>query len=103
MSALGFYAVDPASGNYVFGTPLFDCAVVQLSGNATLTVEAKRTSPADRYIRSVTLNGKPYAKVWFSHSDIARGGSLVFQLGSQPNRQFGADESAAPPSLTGSV
>jgi putative alpha-1,2-mannosidase len=24
MSAMGFYAVDPVSANYVFGAPLFD-------------------------------------------------------------------------------
>jgi predicted alpha-1,2-mannosidase len=100
ISALGFYAVDPVSGNYVFGSPLFDRAVVDLGGGRRLTVEAKRGSPADRYIQSVTFNGKPYEKVWFSHSQIARGGSIVFRMGSQPNQQFGAAASAAPPSMS---
>ena len=65
-----------------------------------LTVEAKRKSPADCYIQSVTFNGRPYHKVWFRHADIARGGTFVFQMGPRPNRQFGADAAAAPPSLT---
>jgi putative alpha-1,2-mannosidase len=30
LSAFGFYSVDPVSGTYVFGTPLFDHAVVDL-------------------------------------------------------------------------
>jgi putative alpha-1,2-mannosidase len=30
MSAMGFYAVDPISGNYVFGTPLFEKVTVNL-------------------------------------------------------------------------
>ncbi|MGD0873068.1 MAG: GH92 family glycosyl hydrolase [Bryobacteraceae bacterium] len=100
ISALGFYAVDPVSGNYVFGTPLFNRAVVEMGPGSTLTVEAKRQSPEDCYIQSVTFNGKPYHKVWFRHADIARGGTLVFQMGPRPNRQFGADDAAAPPSLT---
>jgi len=41
MSSLGFYAVDPVSGNYVFGTPLFDRAEVQLENGKTLVVETE--------------------------------------------------------------
>ena len=100
MSALGFYAVDPVSGNYVFGTPLFDRATVHLGGSKKLAIEAERASPGDLYIQSVMLNGKPHAKTWFRHADIADGGRIVFQMGSRPNKQFGAEESAAPPSLT---
>jgi predicted alpha-1,2-mannosidase len=100
ISALGFYAVDPVSANYVFGTPLFDRAVVRLANGKELVLEAKRKAATDMYIQSVTLNGKPHPKVWFSHADIAEGGTFVFTMGSQPNKQFGADESAAPPSMT---
>jgi len=100
ISALGFYAVDPVSGNYVFGTPLFDRAEVELGGGKKLVVEAKRSSPGDQYIQSVTFNGKPYEKLWFRHVDIANGATIVFTMGSTPSREFGAGESAAPPSLT---
>jgi len=100
ISALGFYAVDPVSGNYVFGTPLFDRVVVEVGDSKRLVIEAKRNSAGDKYIQSVTFNGKPYRKLWFNHADIVNGGKLVFTLGSQPNKQFGAEEDAAPPSLT---
>jgi predicted alpha-1,2-mannosidase len=96
ISALGFYAVNPAGGNYVFGSPLFDKAVVHV-GTHQLTVEAKRSSPSDQYIQSVTLNGKPYDKVWFSHAMVDQGGSIVFKMGSRPNQAFGASHSALPP------
>ncbi len=100
ISALGFYAVDPVSTNYVFGTPLFDRAAVRLASGNELVVEAKRKSPENKYIQSVTFNGKPYTKVWFSHLDIANGGTFVFTMGSEPNKEFGAAEAAAPPSMT---
>jgi predicted alpha-1,2-mannosidase len=100
ISALGFYAVDPVSGNYVFGTPLFDRAVVDLGKGNHLILEAKRRSPDDQYIQSVRFNGKPYEKVWFRHADIVNGATIEYEMGSRPNKQFGAKESSAPPSLT---
>ncbi|HVJ09636.1 MAG TPA: GH92 family glycosyl hydrolase [Acidisarcina sp.] len=100
ISALGFYAVDPVSANYVFGSPLFDRAAIRLANGKELVLETKRKSPEDKYIQSVTFNGKPHTKVWFSHADVANGGTFVFTMGSEPNKAFGADESAAPPSMT---
>ena len=100
MSSLGFYPVDPVSGNYVFGTPLFDRAVVRMGEGRKLVVVARRSSPKDIYIQSVTLNGKPHSRVWFRHSEIANGGTFVFTMGSEPNKSFGASEKDAPPSMT---
>ncbi len=99
ISSLGFYAVDPVSGNYVFGTPLFDRAEVELGPGKKLIVEAKRTAPADQYIQSITINGKPHTKLWFRHADIANGATIVFSMGPKPSQQFGAGEDALPPSL----
>jgi predicted alpha-1,2-mannosidase len=100
VSALGFYPVDPVSGNYVFGTPQFDRAVVKMGEGKELVVIAKRTSPKDIYIQSVTLNGKPHARVWFKHAEIENGATLVFTMGSTPNKSFGASEDEAPPSMS---
>src|SRR5579863_1279243 len=99
ISSLGFYAVDPVSGNYVFGTPLFDRAEVQLAPGKTLVVEVKRSSADHQYIQSVTINGRPHTKLWFRHSDIADGGTIVFTMGAKPNQQFGSSPDALPPSL----
>lgn len=100
ISSLGFYAVDPASGNYVFGTPLFDRAVVEMGGGHTLEVVAHRKAAGDFYIQSVTLNGKPYDKAWFPHSAVANGGKIVFEMGAQANPRFASGVEAAPPSMS---
>ena len=73
MSALGLYAVDPASGTYVLGTPLFESAKVNLAGGKTLTIEAKRTSPSQKYVQSVALNGKTLDRLWVHHSELVDG------------------------------
>jgi putative alpha-1,2-mannosidase len=98
MSSLGFYPVDPVSGNYVFGSPLVDRAQVDLGHGKKLRIEVKRRSPGDAYIQSVRLNGNPYSKLWFRHADIANGASLEFTMSPEPTR-FGAGEDAIPPSM----
>jgi predicted alpha-1,2-mannosidase len=99
LSALGFYAVDPVSGNYVFGSPLFDRATVDLGNGKQLVVESRGGGPNKPYVQSVTWNGKPYEKSWFSHDDITEGGTFVFQMGERPNEQFGAASNTRPPSF----
>lgn len=99
MSSIGFYPVDPVSGNYIFGTPLFDHVSLQLGKGKQLEVIAHRKSPTDQYIQSVRLNGKPYTKSWFNHRDIVNGGHIVFEMGSEPNLEFGSQPADVPPSL----
>ena len=84
LSSLGFYEVEPASGRYWFGTPLFDSASIDVNGG-TFTVKALNNSSENRYIQSVTLNGKAYGKAYIEHKDMAAGGELVFSMGSEPS------------------
>ena len=63
-------------------------------------MQARRKSPADKYIQSLTLNGKPFNKLWFNHSALVQGGTLVFEMGSEPNKSFGTGADAVPPSLS---
>jgi predicted alpha-1,2-mannosidase len=100
MSALGLYAVDPVSGNYVLNSPLFDKTTITLRKGNKLVIEAKRSSPDAIYIQSVTINGNHSDKLWISHAEIANGGHIVFELGAVPNRDLGASEEVMPPSLT---
>lgn len=100
MSALGLYAVDPVSGNYVLTSPLFDKTTLTVTGGKELMIEARRASPDAIYIQSVTINGKRSDKLWVSHEEIAYGGHIVFELSTEPNQQLGTAVHAAPPSLT---
>jgi len=90
MSALGLYAVDPVSARYVFGSPLFDRAQLQVAPGRELIIEARNNAPDHPYIQSVRWNGRPYSKAWISHAELAKGGHLVFELGPEPNPGFGS-------------
>ncbi|MFC6646513.1 GH92 family glycosyl hydrolase [Granulicella cerasi] len=99
LSALGFYPVDPVSGNYILGAPLFDRATVDLGGGKFLCVEAKRVTSSDAYVQGVSLNGKPQRRAWFHHREIAQGGTLVFTMGAEPSATFATAPEDAPPSF----
>ena len=88
-SSLGFYPVNPANGAYVFGSPLFDKAEIQLPEGKTFKVVAENNSKENIYIQSATLNGQPYEKTFITHKDILNGGELVFVMGKEPNQEFG--------------
>ena len=81
MSAMGFYAVDPISGTYVFGTPLFDKVVIDLGHGKEFVLQAERSSPADKYIESIALNGARSDRLWFRHEDLSAGGRFVLKMG----------------------
>lgn len=77
-TAMGFYPVNPADGRYVFGAPQISKAIISLPGNKAFTIEARGLSAANKYVQSVSLNGKPYTKNYITHNDMMMGGKLVF-------------------------
>ncbi len=84
LSALGFYQVEPAGGKYYFGSPVMDEASVNVGDGKIFKIVAKNNSTANKYIKSVTLNGTLYDKLYIDFKDIAAGGELVFEMSSMP-------------------
>lgn len=82
--ALGFYPVNPVSGEYVIGTPMLEEAVIQLPGRKTFTVKAPRKEDNEVYICSMKLNGEKYTKNYITHQDIMKGGILEFVMTASP-------------------
>jgi len=89
LSALGLYQVEPAGGKYIFGSPIVNEASVRVKGNKTFKVVAKDNSVDNKYIQSVTLNGKPYDKYYIDFKDIEKGGTLEFAMGNTPSETWG--------------
>jgi predicted alpha-1,2-mannosidase len=89
LSSLGFYQVEPGSDRYWLGSPLFDKASIKVGTDSkgrdiTFNVIADNNSEQNRYIQSVTLNGKPYNKGYIQHKDITAGSTLVLNMGPEP-------------------
>ena len=98
LSSIGFYAVDPVSTHYVFGSPLYDRAILTLSGGRKLVFETNRQSSNSVYIESVEFDSKPHANAWFAHADVAEGGRFVFHLTDKPAGSFGRAQEVRPKS-----
>ncbi|MEM0961403.1 MAG: GH92 family glycosyl hydrolase [Bacteroidota bacterium] len=95
LSALGLFSVAPGAPVWVLGSPLFDRAVVH-SPAGDLTIEATGSGP---FVQAVARDGVPHAATWIDHSALA-GASLQFEMGTEPNRQWGVRPDAVPSSLS---
>lgn len=83
MSSLGFYSVCPGTGEYVLTTPLFDEAEMIMANGKVLTIKAN--NPArNRYIKSVTLNGRPLNTTFITYAQLLEGGVLEYELSRKP-------------------
>ena len=95
LSSMGLYQVEPASGKYVFGTPLFDKATLNVGNGRTFTIKATNNSDKNMYVQRVLLNGKNYTRSYINYNDITRGGTLEFVMGAKPSK-FGSAKKDRP-------
>ncbi len=99
-SAMGFYPVCPGANQYVIGTPYFDKMTLHLENGKTMTITAQNCSQENKYIQSLSVNGTPSTKNFFTHDQLMRGGNIQYVMGSTPNKQRGISDSDAPYSFT---
>ncbi len=85
LSSMGLYQVEPAGGRYIIGSPLFNKATMQVSGDKTFTIVATDNSKENIYVQSAKLNGKRYTKSYILYDDIRKGGVLELQMGNKPS------------------
>ncbi len=88
-SALGFYPVCPGTDQYVLGAPLFKKVTVTLGGGKQLVINAPSNNAGNRYVQSVSLNGKTWANNWLNHFELRKGGTLNFNMSATPNKTRG--------------
>ena len=100
MSALGLYPVNPAGAFYVIGSPLFTKATLDLGDRRRLVVRAAGASPANRYVQSATLGGRPLTRAWVGHDELLAAGEIAFVMGDRPNPAWGSAEADRPPSMS---
>jgi putative alpha-1,2-mannosidase len=84
-TALGFYPVNPASGQYLIGSPMFARATLNLPNGKRFQITAANNSPGHPYIQSARLNGKPLSAPLLTYQDLEAGGTLEFVMGAKPS------------------
>ena len=89
LSALGFYPLDPVSGEYEIGSPIVKGAKLRIGAPykpTTFEIKVENYAPDRWRVRRVTLNGRELPDFRLRHEDIVKGGTLVFEMddGSAP-------------------
>ena len=100
-SALGFYPVCPASDEYAVGSPLFRKAVIRLENGNRIEIEAPDNSPANRYVRRMTVDRKPCTRNFLRYSQLLDGATVRFDMAADPDTSRGTDAADASYSFSG--
>ena len=82
-SAMGFYPFNPCGGEYVIGAPQVPKVTLTVGKRTPVrfVMTATNLSKENKYVKSVTLNGRPITDWKICHRDIMKGGELVFEMG----------------------
>ena len=84
-TAMGFYPLNPASTEYVIGSPLFKNVTLHLPNGKSFVISAPENSAKNVYVQSATLNGKALDTPIITYADIEAGGKLDFVMGPIPS------------------
>jgi len=98
-SAMGLYPVNPANSIYVIGSPVLEESEIKLQGEKTFTIKAINLSIENLYIQTATLNGNSLERSYITHSELMKGGSLTFEMGDQPNKNWAVNPELRPPNI----
>ena len=99
-SAMGFYPVCPASGEFAVGTPLFKHVKVNMPSGKSFIVNAPENSNDNFYIRSMKVNGREQTRTWLTYKELADGASVDFDMCSTPVADRGTAVSDRPYSFS---
>ncbi len=100
MSSMGLYPVAPATGEYVFGSPLFDQMKLKIGNSKTLNIVAHNNNEKNYYVDKILFNGEEILNNYISHKVIIKGGKLEFFMSSVPNYNRGTKKENFPYSFT---
>ncbi len=83
-SAIGFYPVTPGKKEYTWGSPIFKKVTIHLENGKDLVINAHGVSEDAKYIKSITVNGKPLNGVFMNSDDILNGGVIDVEMSERP-------------------
>jgi predicted alpha-1,2-mannosidase len=83
-SAMGFYPMDPVSGKYELGAPLFEKVTISLPSGKSFRISAENLSRENFYVKAVYLNGKKLNRTHITVDELLAGGNLHFVMTGSP-------------------
>jgi putative alpha-1,2-mannosidase len=83
-AAMGFYPLNPVSGEYLLCSPEFDKVTMQLPGKKQFEISTHKSAGDVIYISKINWNGKLYDKNFVTYKMIMQGGKLEIWLTDKP-------------------
>ena len=99
-SAMGFYPVCPASGEFAVGTPLFKHVKVNMPSGKSFIVNAAENSNDNFYIGSMKVNGREQDRTFLTYDELAAGASVDFAMTPVPDKSRATSAGARPYSFS---
>jgi predicted alpha-1,2-mannosidase len=97
--AMGFYPVNPVSGEYLLSSPIFDRVTISLANGKAMKIVCHKSSKTAFYIKAVRLNGQNYYKNYIRYDNLVNGGKLDIFLQDRPAKSWGSKLSDQPSGL----
>ncbi|MFF2510093.1 lectin [Streptomyces sp. NPDC058086] len=99
-SELGMYPETPGTDTLALGSPAFPVAKVTFGNGKSVQINAPQAAPDAPYVQSLDVKGKEWNTSWLTYQQFAGAGTVDFTLGTEPDKSWASDPSAAPPSDT---
>jgi len=80
LAASGIHPIAPGDPIYEITSPVFEQVTFNLDNGKKFNIIANNNSKENIYIKSASLNGKPYKLNQISHKDILKGGTLKLEM-----------------------
>lgn len=105
MASLGLFDVQGHAAmnpTFQFGSPMFDKVTIQLDpkyySGKELVIQTKNNSKENVYVQSVSFKDEKVENCWIERRKLTEGGTLLLDMGAQPNTTWGID--TPPPSMS---
>lgn len=99
LMAIGLFDMDGGASirpRFDLTAPVFDKVTIRLNPDyhpgGSFTIVTKNNRPENIYIQSARLNGEPWRSFQVPHEVFAKGGTLELDLGPQPARDWGGQQ-----------
>ena len=96
MTAIGLFQIDGGTHSkpmYEIGSPMFEEIKIDLGGRygrgKQFVIRTRNNSKENVYVQSAILNGKTLDSFNFKAEELLKGGELLLEMGSEPNKQWG--------------
>lgn len=86
-ASIGFYPVNPVSGDYQLSAPIFDSISLNLANGKKFEIICHSKSKDSKYTYLAKWNGRTYTDNSINYTNIMQGGKLELYLQDQPGKK----------------